>query len=183
MNRNKQTSRTTAILVGVLVALTGVAIIGVAYFASPEGFGAPRWFVACVGGAFLFFGGWTAALYASGYDPERPNETLPSARVQLMVLIPGMLFFAAPFHWIAFGPGPRQFSSSFSIPFLATRQATSGLSGRVMFGIGALLIDAILVGAGIRLVRASRAKERRAAGAVLPGSSTGGRASGARPQP
>ncbi len=158
VNRNKQTSRTAAILVGTLVALTGVAIIGVAFFARPEGFGAPRWVVACAGSAFLFFGGWTAALYAFGYDPERPNETLSSARVQLIVLIPGMLFFAAPFLWIAFGRGPREFSSSFSMPFFAARHAASGLTGRVMFGIGSLLVDAILVAAVVRLARTGRAR-------------------------
>ncbi len=151
-------SKTAAILLGAVVALTGVAIIGVALFAKPEGFHAPRWVVACAGAAFLFFGSWTAALYASGYDPKRSEETLPSARVQLLVLVPGMLFFAAPFHWIAFGPGPREFSSTFSIPFLAVRQASSGLFGRVLFGIGSLFIDAILVAAVVRVARTGRTR-------------------------
>ncbi len=149
-------SRNAAILLGAVVALTGLAIIGVAFFAKPDGFHAPRWVVACAGGSFLVFGSWTGALYARGYDPTREKETLPSPRLQLLVLLPGLLFFAAPFHWIAFGPGPRQFSSTFSMPFLSARHATSGLSGRVMFGIGALLIDAILVAAVVRFVRSER---------------------------
>ena len=151
-------SKNAAILLGVMVALTGVTIIGVAFFGSSKGFHAPRWVVACAGAAFLFFGSWLAALYATGYDPTREKETLPSARVQLLVLVPGMLFFAAPFHWIAFGRGPREFSSTFSTPFFATRHASSGLGGRVMFGIGAILIDAILVAAVVRLARTGRAR-------------------------
>jgi hypothetical protein len=151
-------SRRSAVLLGALVALTGGVIVGLAIFGSAERFHAPRWVVGACGGAFLFFGGWTAAVYALGYDSSRPDETLPSPRVQLIALIPGMLLFAAPFHWIAFGPGPRQFSTTLSIPFLMTRSGTSGLAGRIAFGLGAVVIDAILVAAVIRLVRASRRK-------------------------
>jgi hypothetical protein len=151
--REKEIGRSGAIALGVVVALTGVAVVGAAFLAKPEGFHSPRWVVACAGAAFLFFGGWTVALYASGYDPNRPRETLPSARIQLAVLVPALLFFAAPFHWVAFGPGPRAFSSSFSLPFLSVGGRAAELPGRVMFGIGSLLIDAILAAAVIRLVR------------------------------
>ncbi|MEO8432123.1 MAG: hypothetical protein ABI592_11490 [Acidobacteriota bacterium] len=168
-------SKNGAILLGIVVALTGIVIIGVAFFGKAEGFHAPRWVVGCAGGSFLFFGGWLAALYATGYDPTRDKETLPSAGVQSLVLIPGMLCFAAPFHWIAFGPGPRQFSSSLSIPFLTTRHASSGLSGRVMFGIGALLIDAILVAAVVGFMRTGRARREGASRESAPAASPEGR--------
>lgn len=160
MAGNKEIGKSGAIALGVLVALTGAAIVGVAFFGKPEGFHAPRWVVACAGAAFLFFGGWTAALYALGYDPKRPQETLPRPGIQLAVLVPGLLFFAAPFHWIAFGPGPRAFSSSFSLPFFAASGRAPEMPGRVMFGIGSLLIDAILVAGVIRLSREMAAPAR-----------------------
>jgi drug/metabolite transporter (DMT)-like permease len=149
-------SRNGAIALGLGVALVGVVIVAVAFFGSSEKFHAPRWVVASIGGAFFFFGGWLAAAYALGYDPRRPQQTLPSAKIQLVVLIPGLLLFAAPFHWIAFGRGPRAFSSTFSLPFLSVSGRASEMSGRLMFGFGALLIDAMMVTAVIRLLRSSR---------------------------
>jgi hypothetical protein len=156
LSDEKPTSRGSVVLIGTIVALTGVAIMSAAIWGGAEKFHAPRWVVGSFGGAFLLFGGWTAAVYALGYDPQRPEETLPSPGVQLMALVPGMLLFAAPFHWIAFGPGPREFSTTLSIPFLSTRTGAPGLSGRIAFGLGAVVIDAILVAAVIRLVRAGR---------------------------
>ncbi len=152
---NTRMSRAASVLVGAVVSLAGAAILALAVFGRPEKFSSPRWVVACAGAAFLVFGGWTAALFLRGYDASRPNENLPSPRIQLMVLIPGLLFFAAPFHWIAFGPGPRQFSSTVSIPFVSVRQGAAVSTGRILFGAGALLIDAILVAAAIRLLRGS----------------------------
>lgn len=156
MSENKPLSGAGAILVGAVVVLAGVAIAAAAIFGNADRFHAPRWVVGSVGGAFLLLGGWTAALYALGYDPERPQETLPSPFVQLIVLVPGLLLFAAPFHWIAFGPGPRQFSMSFSIPFLPMRSGASETPGRIAFGLAAVAIDVILVAAVVRLARASR---------------------------
>lgn len=153
MTEEKPLSKNGSIFVGLVLALAGVGIILLSVYADSAKFHAPRWVVGSMGGAFLFFGAWTAAVYALGYDPQRSDETLPSPAVQLAVLIPGILLFAAPFHWIAFAPGPRQFSTTISIPFISVRQSGGGLGGRFMFGIGALLVDAILVAAVVRLVR------------------------------
>lgn len=156
MPPEKETSPKGAIALGLGVALVGGVIVGVALFGKADGFHAPRWVVGCMGGAFLFFGGWTAVTYALGYDPRRPQETLPSAKIQLVVIVPALLLFAAPFHWIAFGQGPRGFSSTISLPFLSVSGRASELSGRAMFAFGALLIDALTVAAGIRLLRSGR---------------------------
>jgi len=144
-----------SILMGVLLAAAGIAIVAVSVLAPAEKFQAPRWVIACVGGAFVFFGGWTAAIYALGFDPARPDETLPSPPLQLAVFIPGMLLFAAPFHWVAFGAGPRQFSGSFSIPFLTFRGGSGAWTGRAVFGAFSILIDAFLVALIVKLVRQS----------------------------
>lgn len=150
-------SRRAAILMGVLVAAVGVAIVAVSVLAPAGRFGVtPRWVVACVGGAFLFFGGWTAAIYALGFDPKRPNDSLPSPGVQLAVFVPGMLLFVTPFHWVAFWPGPRLFSTSLSLPFLATHGASTGWTGRAVFGAGAVLVDLFIIGIAVRLARQMR---------------------------
>jgi hypothetical protein len=148
----KPLSKGGTVIVGVALALAGVAIILTSVYADSERFHAPRWVVSSMGGAFLFFGAWTAVAYALGYDPKRSDQTLPSPAVQLAVFIPGILLFAAPFHWVAFGPGPRQFSTTFSIPFLSVRSPGGAVVGRGMFGIGALLVDVLLVATVVRLV-------------------------------
>ncbi|HEY6928253.1 MAG TPA: hypothetical protein VJA66_01130 [Thermoanaerobaculia bacterium] len=169
MSADRPLSRKASILVGIICAGAGIAIVLVSIFADSKGFRAPRWVVASAGGAFLFFGGWTAALYAMGYDPRRSEETLPSPAVQLAVLIPGLALFAAPFHWVAFGPGPRQFSTSWSLPPFTVGGSSGSTTGRIAFGVGALVVDALLVASVVRLVRqmlrgrAIRASSPRAA--------------------
>jgi len=159
-------SRRGAILMGVLVVAVGVTIVAVAVLAPDGRFGlTPRWVVASIGGAFLFFGGWMVAIYALGFDPKRPDETLPSPGVQLAAFLPGMILFVAPFHWVAFWPGPRTFSTSFSLPFLSASGPSSGLGGRVVFGAGAVLVDLMIVGIAVKLGRRAL---RRSSSSLLP---------------
>ena len=167
VGEEKALSKRAAILLGVVVAAVGGAIVAASIWGSPEKFQAPRWVVGSVGGAFLFFGGWTAAIYALGFDPKRPDETLPSPAIQLAAFVPGLLLFAAPFHWIAFGPGPRQFTTSLSIPFFWMRHRSGALSGRIAFGLGALLIDALLIATIVRLSRRMRRNARMDPGARI----------------
>jgi drug/metabolite transporter (DMT)-like permease len=140
VSENRSLSNPGPILLGLGLVVAGVAVILIAIFGSADKFHAPRWVAAAAGGAFLFLGGWTAAAYALGYDPARPQETLPSSLLQLLFFVPGLLLFGAPFHWIAFGRG------------------TVGLPGRIAFGLGAILIDGILVAAVVRLARAKKSR-------------------------
>jgi hypothetical protein len=128
-------------------------VLALAFWAPGEKFNAPRWVIAAIGGAFVFFGGWTAIVYALGYDPRRSEETLPPPLVQLAFFAPGLTLFALPFHWVAFGPGPRAFSGSISLPFIAGSQRSGEMSGRIMFGIGAVLIDLMILGICVKLIR------------------------------
>lgn len=156
MAEEREMSRRGAILLGVVVTAVGAIIVAVSVLAPDGQFGAtPRWVVACVGGAFLFFGGWTAAIYALGFDPKRPDDTLPSPGVQLAVFIPGMLLFVAPFHWVAFWPGPRVFSTSLSFSALSAHGTSggNGWTGRVVFGAGAVLVDLFIVWIAVHLGR------------------------------
>ena len=149
----REMSRRAAIVLGALVAAVGLGVLALAFWGSGEKFHAPRWVIAACGGAFVFFGGWTAVVYALGYDPRRSEETLPPPLVQLAFFVPGIVFLALPFHWVAFGPGPRAFSGSFSLPFLWISRRSGELSGRVAFGIGAVVMDLIVVAITVTLLR------------------------------
>ena len=142
-----------AIVFGVLMAVVGIGIIAAGAWAPQKDVHAPRWVIAAAGGAFLFFGSWTAVVYALGYDPKRSAETLPPPLVQLAFFVPGIVFLALPFHWVAFGPGPRAFSGSFSLPFLWISRRSGELSGRIAFGIGAVVMDLIVVAITVTLLR------------------------------
>ena len=150
-----------AILLGLLVAAVGIAIIAAAAWAPQKDVHAPRWVAASAGGAFMLFGSWTAVVYALGYDPKRSAETLPPPLVQLAFFVPGIALLALPFHWVAFAPGPRAFSGSFSLPFLSISRRAGELSGRIAFGAGAVLMDLMIVAVAVRLLRRA-AKESRA---------------------
>lgn len=60
-----------------------------------------------------------------------------------------LLCFVLTFNWIAFGPGERQFtrktSTSLASSTTTSTSPASELEGRVVFGIFALLMDAVLV--------------------------------------
>jgi hypothetical protein len=80
------------------------------------------------------------------------------ASLVLGLAIVGLM--GALFGWVAFGPGPREFSTTVSIPFLAGRWGSSALSGRIAFGIGAVLLALMFVACGVsgvtRLFRTHR---------------------------
>jgi hypothetical protein len=57
-----------------------------------------------------------------------------------------LLFFVLAFNWVAFGPGERQFTSkTSSVVSAATVRPASELEGRLVFGVIALLMDAVVV--------------------------------------
>ncbi|HEX4440743.1 MAG TPA: hypothetical protein VH854_11775 [Thermoanaerobaculia bacterium] len=142
-----------AIAFGCFLSAVGLSIIAASVWASSDKFQAPRWVVAGIGGAFVFFGSYLAVIYALGFDPARSDETLPPPIVQLAFFVPGLSLFALPFHWVAFGSGPRQFSGSVSLPFLSFSHGTGAVSGRIWFGAFAVLIDLLILGTAIKLVR------------------------------
>jgi hypothetical protein len=55
---------------------------------------------------------------------------------------------AAVFGWVAFGPGPRQFSSTPSLPFGTKRKQSGELSGRIAFGIATVFMVAAFGASG-----------------------------------
>ena len=107
---------------------------------------APRAVVGLGGVAFLAGAG---APYAAHLGPNSI-----ASRVVGAVVFASLTAIA---HWIAFGPGPRHFSGGVSVGGLGvTGLATGEVAGRVAFGFGALLLDAVIVTAVVRWWRARR---------------------------
>ena len=80
------------------------------------------------------------------------HEKTEQGTYNLMLLV-FMVLFVAPFHWIAFGPGERSFSSSTSMGGVNLTQRGGETSGRLAFGLGAILMDIFSVFILYRIVR------------------------------
>lgn len=137
--------------VGALCALMGLVILFVALGIIPTDeskLHAPHWVVGAAG--LMFFLAGIAIL--TGPPPDTPEASRTTWRTFLLGLgIVGAL--AAVFNWVAFGPGPRAFGGSVSIPFVSVSGASSERSGRIAFGIAAVVIDAFAVWVIVRGLR------------------------------
>ncbi|MGD8276714.1 MAG: hypothetical protein PVH00_01755 [Gemmatimonadota bacterium] len=131
-------------LIGSLIAIAaGGFIVAIALdviHAPPESFHAPRWVVAAAGSVFVLAG--ILLLAGDGDSGFR--------RFMVAVLV---TVFALPFDWVAFGPGPREFSGSAGVGGVGVAGRVGELSGRVVFGIGAVVLDLLALFAWIRFLR------------------------------
>ena len=102
----------------------------------------PPWLGAATGSIFIFGGAFLWAGDAAARHPWFAN-----ALAALM-----LAGFAAIGNWIAFGAGPRECSGGFS-GFLFTSHFAAEIECRAAFGIGALMLDGLLLwmlGMGLR---------------------------------
>ena len=131
------------IAMGVFLVLFSVGLVPGAE-ASLE---APRWVGACAGLMFVLCGGAMIVGYAVaggvGPDGDLPAGTPRWVRLTQYLLGLGIISsLAAIATWIAFGPGRRAFTVT--LPF-AGRGPGDETAGRVVFGIGAVLMWVFLV--------------------------------------
>ena len=132
-----QLGRPVALVAGLLCLVCGAAVFAVAIGALPATPGtleAPRW-VAGVAGV-LFMAGALLPLNAACGLPRWLNQ-LAGLTVALGL--------AVLFNWVAFFPGERHFSTTFSVPGVQVSSGGGQILGRIMFGLGALLADAIVL--------------------------------------
>ena len=160
-----------AILWGLVCVAAGCApiLIGLGVVPGELTPGTPGWVGVAAGLAFVCAGAAVIVGYAVaggvGPDGDLPAGTPFAVRLTQNLLgfcIVGLL--EAIVVWIAFGPGERHFSSTFSWPFGVTSAAASEREGRIVFGAGAVAIGIFWVVLTIisarRLLQASKAQRR-----------------------
>jgi hypothetical protein len=169
MASRTQLSPRGAVVVGlVCAALGGVIILGalgvLPLRPAPDVADSP-WLLACAGLMFVFVGAAVIVGFAvaggSGPDGDLPVGTLFCVRlIQYLLGLGAVGSMTAVFTWIAFGPGERRFSTTVVLPFMVHRGASDDTSGRVVFGIGAVLLWIFLLSVGVsgarRLFRDAR---------------------------
>ncbi len=122
--------------------MAGFAIIGVALGfipVAPQDIHAPRWIVGAAGVTFIAGG---IAPFSAQWGPSSKLSQIIGAGVVLPLTLVA--------NWVAFGPGERQFSGGLSLGFFTVSQQSSELSGRIAFGIGAVLLDVLIVAIVVR---------------------------------
>lgn len=169
MASEPQLSPRGAVVVGLICAALGGVIVlgglGVVPLTPAADGPAPPWVLVCAGLAFVLAGAAVIVGFAvaggAGPDGDLPAGTPFSVRLIQYFLGLGIAgCMTAVVTWIAFGPGERHFSTNVVLPFMVHRGPGSDTSGRVVFGIGAVLMWIFLLTAGVsgarRLFRAAR---------------------------
>jgi hypothetical protein len=146
VSNDQQMSPAAAAVMAAAFFVAGGAILALALGfvpVDPATLEAPRWVIASAGLMFL----------AGGIVPLNLVFGFPDWFNRLSGLVAGT-GLAAVFNWIAFFPGVRHFTGTTSILGLRLVTASdSELTGRILFGVMALLVDAIVLLGLWRLLR------------------------------
>jgi hypothetical protein len=155
------------IVVGVIPILIGVGVLTPTNVPDP----APPWVIVAAGLLFVAAGfavildfGIAGGIGPDGdFAPDTP-VAIRTANLALGLTIVGLLGAVAG--WVAFGAGPRQFTTTLSLPFLGPHRSRGGeLSGRIAFGAMAVVLAILFVASGVvgvrRLLAATRARSGR----------------------
>ena len=144
-----------------LVAIgLGVLQIVISVYAGDAGFNAPRWLLALIGVTFSL----------AGIILLVPRRFSKSHAFLIAVLTTA---FAVVPNWIAFGPGPRRFSTSLSFGPAVHESFSSDASGRIAFGLSAIVMNMIAVWGWVQWARL-HLRQQRSRAAKAGGGSTAG---------
>jgi hypothetical protein len=137
-------TRNEILLIGVIATTVGLyfMLVGMTLLPIPGGpknLHGPLWIVFCAGLAFLL-AGIAVLMHGTGHT-DNNGELAPGVPQWLRVFqyLSGVMIFAcfgAIASWIAFAPGPREFSAS----GMGVTGPVSGTAGRIAFGLGAIVI-------------------------------------------
>ncbi|HEY2149862.1 MAG TPA: hypothetical protein VGH34_03590 [Vicinamibacterales bacterium] len=141
-------------LTGLFFVACGLLVVAMATGLIPhaDAATAPAWVPACAGLTFVAAGLLVIVDFGAariGPDGQlAPDTPLPIqlASLLLALIIVGLLAVIAG--WIAFGPGPRAFTTTLSIPFISERYQSGGTSGRIAFGISTAVLVAVFGASG-----------------------------------
>lgn len=154
-----QLSPRGSVLTGIFFIGCGLAPILMAIGVIPVTAAAPvpRWVPICGGLVFVAAGLVVIVDFGIGrvgpdgqLAPETPLA-VQAASLFFTLAIVGLM--AAVAGWISFGSGPRDFTSTISLPFLARRGIGGETSGRIAFGFSTVLLIVVFVAAGNAGVR------------------------------
>ena len=143
---DRNLSTVGAVLMAMAFLATGAAILALAFGAiavDPARLSAPRWVIASAGAMFVA-GGFVPLSLSCGF----------SAWVNHLVGLIAAASLGAVLNWIAFFPDERHFTGITTLFDLHLPVNSGGeMTGRVLFGLFALLLDAIVVTGLWRLLR------------------------------
>lgn len=132
-------------LVGLALLLLALGLLPVEEARSET----PRWVVGAAGLMFFLIG-----ILLLTTPPAQTPEAAARTTWRTFLLGGGVVgALAAVFNWVAFGPGPRAFGGSVSIPFVSVSGPSSEWAGRAAFGVAAVLMDVFLVWMIVRGLR------------------------------
>ena len=138
-----------ALIMASVFALAGGALLALALGwipIDPAKLKAPRWVIASAGVMFI----------AGSVTPLGQAFRLPAWLAPLAGLIAAAAL-ALVFNWIAFFPGKRHFSGGSSLLGFQMGTSDAGeMTGRIVFGACAVLVDAIVLVGLVRLLRGSQ---------------------------
>ena len=154
--------RKTEVSLGLVTAGIGLYIILISLNAIPvadERFGVSRWIAALAGATFLVGGGLVALIRAGILEAGRLRQKAawgPRVREALTILLLGL--FAAIGNGLAFMPGEGRLEWSVSLPFITVSGPAAYALDRVGFGVGAAILDIILILAVLDFAKRGRSK-------------------------
>jgi hypothetical protein len=160
MSERTQLSPKAAVAFGLFAALMGLVVIGMALHLVPTDrpSDAPQWVGVAAGLAFVLAGAAIIVGFAvaggAAPDGDLPPGTPFGVRLTQYVLGLGIVgLLTAIGAWVAFGPGPREFSVT-GLPFIGPKAGEK--VGRAAFGIGAVLSATFFVALAIVSLRRLR---------------------------
>jgi hypothetical protein len=158
-----QLSPRQSVVIGLLFIVCGLLpiciAIGVITPTAPSTSTAPPtlWVTLCCGLMFVAAGLLVVVDFGFarlGPDGQLAADTpLPIQLTSLLLALSVVGLLAAITGWIAFGSGPRRFTSTVSMPFYTNRHQTGELSGRIGFGLWTVLLVVAFGASGVLGVR------------------------------
>ncbi len=169
MPADNQLTRGRAITLGIVCIACGVPpVLGSLRVIplTPDA-GVPVWVGVAAGSVFLLAAVLLfvdAAAGGTSSDGSLPETAPPILRsIQSLTGMAIAVVLGAVASWIAFGKGERHFSSTISLPFIAYHSRSSDLPGRIAFGIGAVIVWIVVIGASAVAIKKHLARLRTAA--------------------
>jgi ABC-type branched-subunit amino acid transport system permease subunit len=98
---------------------------------------------------------WVAALAGTCFVLVGALLLIPESNSRLRGFVGGVFVtaFASTFDWIAFGPGQRYFGTGFSFGGWWPHSGSNETSGRIVFGLAAVALDALALWGWYRWAR------------------------------